>query len=109
MDTLARFFVVVFVGLLAACEQGVLGPTLEDFRQVQAGMSRQQVHDLLGEPDQVDSASIGSLSGTAEVWRGPEHRLSVQYLNEEVKYTDIEPVKSDAADTATEQPAADAQ
>lgn len=92
MDIIARFFVVVFVGLLAACEQGVLGPTQEDFRQVKAGMSRDQVHDLLGDPDEVDSASIGSLSGTAEIWRGEAHRLSVQYLNGEVKYTDIEPL-----------------
>lgn len=102
METLARFFVVVFVGLLAACEQGILGPTQEDFRQVKAGMSREQVHDLLGDPDQVDSASIGSLSGTAEIWQGEAHRLSVQYLNGEVKYTDIEPVQESPAG---EQPA----
>lgn len=93
MEIFARFFVVVFVGLLAACEQGVLGPTQEDFKQVKAGMSRQQVHDLLGQPDQVDSASIGSLSGTSEMWKGEDHRLSVQYLNGEVKYTDIEPLE----------------
>lgn len=106
MDTIARFVVVIFVGLLGACEQGILGPTQEDFRQVQAGMSRDQVHDLLGKPDEVDSASIGSLSGTAETWRGEEHRLSVQYLNGEVKYTDIEPLDGDAT-TAKEENASD--
>lgn len=109
METLARFCVVVFVGLLAACEQGVLGLDQEDFQQVKAGMSREQVHDLLGEPDLVDSASIGSLSGTAEIWRGDEHRLSVQYLNDEVKYTDIEPVEAEAGDGVAEQSPANAQ
>lgn len=44
--------------LLAGC-----GNTLNDFQQVQPGMSLEQVRDLLGEPDQVNEAK-----GLAGVW-----------------------------------------
>lgn len=95
MNIIARFFVVVFVGFLAACEQGILGPTQEDFQQVKAGMKRDRVHDLLGQPDKVDEADLGGLSGTSETWHGQDHRLTVRYLNDEVKLTDIEPLSEE--------------
>lgn len=78
--------------LLAGCDSPTFGPDKAVFDQVKAGMSREQVHDLLGEPDSMKGASIGSLSGQRDIWTGPEHRFSVQYLNGEVKITAITPL-----------------
>jgi hypothetical protein len=56
------------LGLLAALMLAALflsgcGNTVDDFRQVKAGMSLEQVRDLLGEPDEVNEAK-----GLAGVW-----------------------------------------
>lgn len=92
MNIIARVLIVVFVGLLAACENGVMGPTQYDFQQVKSGMTREQVHNLLGQPDRVDKAGLNGMTGATETWVGNKHSLSVTFVDGKVRLTDIEPL-----------------
>jgi hypothetical protein len=97
----ARFFVVFFVALLAACEQNASDPTRDDFLQIKAGLSMDDVHTLPGKPDKVDKASVGKLRSASETWPGRDQRLVVQYFNNEVKFTRLEPLQDTAPAAGT--------
>lgn len=74
--------------LLAGCSRA----TQDNFDQVETDMTREQVHALLGKPDEVNSSSLGSFSLSSETWLGRRHRISVSYANGQVKMKSITPV-----------------
>ena len=61
----------------------------ENFDQIETDMTRAQVHEILGKPDEVNSSSIGALSFSSETWLGRDHTISIQYANGKVKLKNI--------------------
>jgi len=59
--------------------------------RITTGMSPEQVHKLLGEPHQVIRGSVGEYTGTSEMWYTADTIITVQYLNNEVKLTTLQP------------------
>lgn len=62
-----------------------------DVSRISTGMSPEQVHTLLGEPHQVIRGSVGEYTGTSEMWYTADTIITVQYLNNEVKLTTLQP------------------
>ena len=79
------FLALFFLLVLAACSKA----TQDNYNKIEADMSREQVHSILGKPDEVNSNSIGSLSFSSENWKGREHTVSIQYANGRVKLKSI--------------------
>jgi len=67
--------------LLAGC-----GRTLDSdsYAAVETGMSRQQVIELLGEPDRTRSVNVGGLSGSHLAWDGDGFVVMVQFADDRV-------------------------
>lgn len=66
--------------LLAACSSRV---TPENYEKLQSGMSKAQVHTILGAPDSVTSDDIGNvLSLTKETWKSRKQSITVTYGND---------------------------
>ena len=68
----------------------------QDVSRISTGMSPEQVHALLGTPHQVIRGSVGEYTGTSEVWYAADSVITVQYLNNEVKLTTLQPRNSQA-------------
>jgi hypothetical protein len=62
-----------------------------DVSRISTGMSPEQVHKLLGSPHQVIRGSVGEYTGTSEMWYTADTIITVQYLNNEVKLTTLQP------------------
>ncbi|HKY93135.1 MAG TPA: DUF3862 domain-containing protein [Nevskiaceae bacterium] len=80
--------------LLAACG----GVSAENYQKIQNGMTREEVHKLLGKPDDVSGAGIGDLSFATERWKGRGQTIHVTFLNDKVKTKSIGSSKDDGAD-----------
>ena len=72
--------------LLAACSR----VTPENYAQLEAGMTRDAVYAVLGEPDEVSGGGIGKLTMSAEVWHGSKHRISVTFAGDTLALKSIE-------------------
>ena len=73
-------FALVAALLLAACSK----VTQDNFAKVQDGMSEQEVHALLGKPDESSSVQVLGLSGTASKWVGGDAEITVNFLGGKV-------------------------
>ena|SRR5688572_10227541 len=73
---------VLFVLLVAACGSHV---TQENYEKIRNDMSAEEVNALLGEPTEVSSFGVGSLSATTSKWVGDTHTIVVAYANDKVK------------------------
>lgn len=90
------FRVAVLAGMLtiAACSSKV---TPENYDKIGPGMSRAEVHAILGKPDDVNAEDIGGLlSLSKERWHAGKKVLTVTYGNDSValKSFETEPNKS---------------
>ena len=78
---LALFMALLIVGCSRA--------TQDNYNKIETDMTREEVHAILGAPDEVNSSSIGSLSFSSETWQGRKHTISIQYANARVKLKHI--------------------
>ncbi len=77
-----RHLVVLTVAalLLTACSTRV---TPENYEKLQPGMTKAQVHAILGKPDAVTGDDIGGvLSLTKEVWKASKQSITVTFGND---------------------------
>ena len=63
----------------------------DDIAKIQTGMSRAQVHALLGEPVRSSSGRVGDYVGASDTWYSDNQEVTVQYLDDEVKLTTLRP------------------
>lgn len=56
------------------------------FERIETGMSQEEVVAILGEPDTIDSVSIGRVSGSTAQWRGGGRVITVVFANDEVTF-----------------------
>lgn len=66
---------------LAGCGSKI---TQENFDRIQTGMSQDEVTTILGKPTESSSASFGSLSGGAWVWKKNGTAITIQFANGKV-------------------------
>jgi outer membrane protein assembly factor BamE (lipoprotein component of BamABCDE complex) len=74
--------VMLFSLLLAACGGAV---TQENYEKIRNDMSADEVNQILGEPTEVSSFGVGSLSATTSKWVGDTHTIVVAFANDKVK------------------------
>lgn len=86
MRTVRSGLVILLLAMgLAACSKA----TQDNYNKIENDMTREQVHQILGAPDEVNSSSLGSLSFSSETWQGRDHTISIQYANDRVKMKHI--------------------
>lgn len=90
LSSFVRYWVaapMVAVVLVAAC--GASRVNAENYQKIENGMTRDEVHDLLGKPDEVSGAGIGKLQMASEVWRGHKESIHVSFVNDKVQLKSI--------------------
>jgi hypothetical protein len=77
------------VVLLAACSR----VTADNYAKVEAGMTRAEVYELLGKPDDVSGGGIGNFTMSTETWRGSSQVITIHFAGEKVAVKSTEPAK----------------
>ncbi len=67
--------------LLVGCGSKI---TQENFDKIQAGMSREDVKAILGEPTESSGVSIGTISGDSWVWKKDGTVITIQFVGGKV-------------------------
>lgn len=73
--------------LLAACSR----ITPDNYAKLEAGMTREEVHRILGPADEVSGGGIGKLTISTESWSGPKHVITVTFAGDQLTLKRIEP------------------
>ncbi|TXH03220.1 MAG: hypothetical protein E6R07_13020 [Nevskiaceae bacterium] len=66
--------------LLAACSR----VTADNYAKISSGMSRDEVHGILGSPDEASGGGIGGLTMTTETWKGGKQTISITFAGDKV-------------------------
>lgn len=92
MSTLVHSFLryallapIAAVLLVAACSRA----TAENYTKIQAGMTRPQVYEILGKPDEINGGGIGKLSISSETWRGRHQTIHITFGGDQVALKSI--------------------
>lgn len=72
--------------LLAACSR----VTPDNYNKVEAGMTRDEVYAVLGNPDDVSGSALGSLTLSSETWNGSRHRIRATFVGDKLATKTIE-------------------
>ncbi len=84
----ARWLLLSCVVALAACSSKV---TAENYDKIGPGMSRDEVHALLGKPDDASATDVGGvLSLSKETWTAGKKTLTVTFGNDKVALKSFE-------------------
>jgi hypothetical protein len=67
--------------LLVGCGSKV---TQENFDKIQAGMSREEVKAILGEPTESSGVSVGAISGDTWLWKKNGTTITIQFVSGKV-------------------------
>lgn len=78
----------LLLSLLAACGSKV---NADNYGKVRANMTREQVYNVLGKPDEVSGGDIGPISMSTETWNGPKDTVKVTFGGDKVVLKSIEP------------------
>lgn len=71
--------------LVAACSS----VTAENYAKVRSGMSRAEVYDILGQPDEVTGGGVGPLTFSSEIWNGRKQTIGVTFSGDTVALKSI--------------------
>lgn len=81
------------VVLIAACSRA----TPENYAKVDSGMTRDEVYEILGKPDEIAGGGIGKLTVSSETWKGHQKVIQVTFGGDKVALKSIRPTdESDA-------------
>lgn len=72
---------------LAACSKA----TADNYAKVQSGMTHDEVHAILGSPDETSGGSLGGLTLSTEKWKGSKETITLTYTGERLAVKSIEP------------------
>lgn len=73
--------------MLSACSK----VTPDNYGKLEAGMTQEEVHAVLGQPDDVSGGGIGALTLTTETWNGPKHVVKITFAGDKMTIKSIEP------------------
>ncbi|WP_293367372.1 DUF3862 domain-containing protein [Nevskia sp.] len=86
--TFVRLALLSVVVTIAACSSKV---TAENYDKIGPGMSREEVHALLGKPDDSSATDVGGvLSLSKETWTAGKKTLTVTFGNDKVALKSFE-------------------
>lgn len=74
---------LLVVLLLAACGDNV---SRENFARIANNMSQDEVFEILGEPDKLNSIELGELSGGTARWRNDKQQITVTFAGGKVAF-----------------------
>jgi hypothetical protein len=66
--------------LLSACSK----VNADSYAKISAGMTRDEVHSVLGSPDNASGGGIGDLTMTTETWNGGKQIIHVNFVGDKV-------------------------
>ena len=66
--------------LLSACSK----INADNYAKIDAGMSRDEVHSILGSPDDSSGGGIGDLTMTTETWKGSKQTIRISFVGDKV-------------------------
>jgi ATP-dependent DNA ligase len=72
---------ILVSGLLVGCGSKV---TQDNFDKIQAGMTREEVKSILGEPTESSGVGVGAISGDAWVWKKDGTVITIQFVGGKV-------------------------
>ena len=67
--------------------------TPDNYGKLEAGMSQEEVHKILGQPDDVSGGGIGTLTLSTETWNGPKHVVRITFAGDKMTIKSIEPTE----------------
>jgi hypothetical protein len=73
--------------LLGACSK----VNADNYAKLDAGMSRDAVHAVLGKPDEATGGGIGDLTMTTETWASSKQVISVTFAGDKLALKNIQP------------------
>lgn len=73
--------------LASACSKA----TAENYAKVQSGMTHDEVHAILGKPDETSGGSLGGLTLSTEKWKGSKETITLTFTGERLAVKSIEP------------------
>lgn len=76
---------VAAVMLVAACSRA----TVENYSKIQSGMTRDEVYEILGKPDEVSGGGIGQFTVSSETWKGRKQTIHVTFGSDKVALKSI--------------------
>ncbi len=71
--------------LLTACS----AVTQENYGRIESGMSREQVYQIIGEPDEVSGGGFDQIQFAAETWRGRDRSIHIVFGGDVVAFKSI--------------------
>lgn len=75
--------------LLSACSR----VNADNFAKISAGMSRDDVHGILGSPDNASGGGIGALTLTTETWTGGKQTIHINFVGDKVALKTLDRVE----------------
>ncbi len=66
--------------LLSACSKA----TADNYAKISSGMTRDEVHSILGKPDDSSGGGIGDLTMTTETWKGSQQTIHINFVGDKV-------------------------
>lgn len=66
--------------LLGACSR----VNADSYAKISSGMTRDEVHGILGSPDDASGGGIGDLTMTTETWKGGKQTISITFAGDKV-------------------------
>jgi hypothetical protein len=73
--------------LLSACSKA----TPANYEKIKSGMSPDEVHAILGKPDDVSGGGIGNFTVSTETWKGSKNVIEVTFAGDKVSIKRIGP------------------
>lgn len=74
------------LALVAGCDNRV---DRAQFERIENGMSQEEVVAILGEPDTIESVTLGRVSGSTAQWRADGRVVTVVFANDEVAFKSL--------------------
>ena len=66
--------------LLSACSR----VNADSYARISSGMTRDEVHSILGAPDEASGGGIGDLTMTTETWKGRKQTINITFAGDKV-------------------------
>jgi hypothetical protein len=82
MTTIRRLSASLALGLLLLTACATV--TRENYDRIRTGMTLDEVVDILGEPDDLDSVGLGPLEAANATWVGKSGTISIQFAGGKV-------------------------
>ena len=79
------------VGLVMAALAACSKVNADNYAKVKANMTREQVYEVLGKPDEVSGGDIGPISMSTETWIGSKETVKVTFGGDKVVLKSIAP------------------